>query len=72
MNESVCSQDGFDLMLSAKDMASRILDRENLEEIFAVALPLKDDRPRATGRECLDSLRSIAIKRGFIKEGAQE
>jgi len=67
MKNETCSEASFELLLSAKEFASSIPKRDNLEELFATALFLIDEMPGASGAECLTALRTVANRRGLLK-----
>ena len=66
MKNEVCSEESFELLISAKEFASNICDKCSLEDLFATAIVLIDDRPHASGRECLNALQQIAENRQLL------
>lgn len=68
MENEICSEAGFELLISAKQFASSVFEKEALEELFSVAILLVDDRPMASGMEILNTLQTIARRRGFAEE----
>ena len=53
------------LVFEAYTFAAFLRDRDDLEQIFAAAIALRDERPDASGADILAACRQMARDRGF-------